>query len=59
MKGYSRNKPHQMEGLLDDIVPKVISVKLTKETQKQLAIGGAIFAVVSAALIAIAIKISN
>jgi len=60
MKGFTRLKSNQrMDGLLSDIVPKVIEVKLNKQTKKELAIGAAIYAVVSAALIGIAVKISN
>lgn len=59
MRGYSRRSPAQMDGLLDDIVPKVISIKLTPQTKKELAIGGAVFAVGLATLITIAFKISD
>ena len=58
MRGYSR-RSYQMDGLLSDIVPKVIEVKLSKEAKKELAIGGIVYAVVSAGLLALAIKISN
>jgi len=50
-------RPTDAEG--NPLPASMVSVKLSKEAKRDLAIGGGIFVIINAALIAVALKISK